>query len=359
MENGIAQNPIYTFGDNGIEPVLWEFVPSRGEKPYRRVSAAEMVALIQAADARASPATAFYLALLVLISAEPQQRDTIRQKLNRRLRSIKIGLKPIQEYLRYALRTVSRSQHTEVYMVENNDFDHVISEALSPLRQSLGMPSDNVVRYAYPITPSVIASASNPECRLYLESPIYNGTVYEGGLATFSEDLAKRFPDDHDAVMGQLKSGQTREHLSAMSLIIKATESYVTIVNHKGHALAIPGRKLEALISDVDQTKTLGIVGKKGLASGLPEVEFNSPVPKGKIIGRYEARTSVLHVVALKEADESVGFSTVYILDPDLLLCHFMVIRRQREDWRRYELLLDQSAVPVDPFRHLNVKEVP
>lgn len=351
---------LYVLGDDRETLRIDEVIPFLNSQPYRRlrVPRKELVRRYRETQIHNGSEFPHLLSFLVLLAAELEQRQMIKKMANTKLRGIRLGVRTVSMYLRDSLEPGWRKKkwEGEERMEKDEDFDKIVAEVLGPIKERLGMAAANPVVLAYPVSDSVLARTSTPDCELYLKTLAVDGPVYSWQYDRVCQELREKYPTEAKAVIQALAKSKTREHLSAMSLTAKGRESTVTMVNPGGRILTMQARKFEALIEHAGESKLLGVIGAKNYNLASTPVEFTTKEQKGEVIARYEKQTSILHVAALRESDRELGDTTIFFLDSDSVVCLYLAIRRQRLDRYRLEQLLDMAETKPeqDPFRYLN-----
>lgn len=356
-----AHSPVYLLGDDRETIGISEVISFDDSEPYRRQRLAldELAARYQEAQIHNDSEYPYLLSFLVLLAAEVEQRQMIKKMASAKLRGIRLGVSTVSIYLWDSLEPGWRKKKKwkgEEKVEKEEEFNRIVTEALGPIKEQLGMAAANPVALAYPVRDNVLARASTPDCELYLRTLAVDGPVYSYQLVRVCQEIREKYPTDAKAVIQALEDNKTREHLSALSLATKGRDSNVTMVNPSGRILTMQARKFEALIEHSGESKLLGVIGTKNYDLASTPVEFTTPVQKGEVIARYEKLSSILHVAALRESDREVGDTTAFLLDSDSVVCLYLAIRRQRLDRHRLEQLLYKAeTLPEhDPFRHLN-----
>lgn len=352
---------LYVLGDDRETVRIDEVIPFLGTQQYRRrrVPLKELIRRYREAQIHDDSEYHHLLSFLVLLAAEVEQRQMIKKMANTKLRGLRLGISTVSMYLRDLLEPGWRKEKKkkgEVRMEQEEVFDKIVTEALGPIKGQLGMAAANPVGLAYTVNDSVLVHAGNPDCELYLKTLAVDGPVYSYQFDQTCQELRDKHSADAEAVIQALEKTKRREHLSAISLTAKGRDSTVTMVNPGGRILTMQARKFEVLIEYGGESKLLGIIGAKNYDCTSTPVEFTTAVNKGEVIGRYEKRTSILHVAVLRESDGEVGDTATFVLDSDSVVCLYLAIRRERLDRYRLEQLLDmaESKPEQDPFRHLN-----
>jgi len=352
---------LYVLGDDRETIRIDEVIPFLDSQPYRRrrVPQKELIRRYREYQTHNGSEFPYLLSILVLLAAELEQRQMINKMANTKLRGIRLGVRTVSMYLRDTLEPgwcKNKKWKGEEKMEKDEDLDKIVTEALGPIKEQLGMDAANPVALSYPVSDSVLARTSTPDCELYLKTLAVDGPVYSWQYDRVCQELREKYPTEAKGVIQALVKNKTREHLSAMSLTAKGRESTVTMVNPGGRILTMQARKFEVLIEYGGESKLLGVIGAKNYDFASTPVEFTTAVKKGEVIAHYEMQTSILHVAALRESDREVGDTTTFVLDSDSVVCLYLAIRRQRLDRYRLEQLLDMAETKPeqDPFRYLN-----
>lgn len=356
-----AHSPLYVLGDDRETIRIDEVISFDGSERYRRqrLSLDVLTGRYQEAQILNGNEYNHLLSFLVLLAAEVEQRQMINKMANAKLRGIRLGVSTVPMYLWDSLEPGWRKKKIwkgGERVEKEEEFNRIVTAALGPIKEQLGIAAANPVALAYPVSDSVLARATTPDCELYLKTQAVDGPVYSYQFDRVCQEIREKYPTDAEAVIHALEDNKTRQHLSAMSLAAKGRESTVTVVNPGGRILTMQARKFEALIEHAGESKLLGVIGAKKYDLDSTSVEFTTAVIKGEVIARYEKLSSILHVAALRESDREVGDTTAFLLDSDSVVCLYLAIRRQRLDRHRLEQLLDKAeTLPEhDPFRHLN-----
>lgn len=353
---------LYVLGEDRETIRIDEVIPFLGIQPYRRRRVPQNELIRRYRETQIHDGSEYHclLSFLVLLAAELEQRQMINKMGNTKLRGIRLGVSTVPMYLRDTLEPGWRKNKKwkgEEKVEKEEDFDKIVAEALGPIKEQLGMDAANPVAMAYPVSDSVLARTSTPDCELYLKTLAVDGPVYSWQYDRVCQYLREKYPTEAKAVIQAFEDGKTRGHLSALSLTAKGRESTVTMVNPDGRILTMHARKFEALIEHAGESKLLGVIGTKSYDFASTPVEFTTMVQNGEVVARYEPHNSVLFVGVQKKSDRKLGDSTTYVIDNDIVVCIYLTIRRQRLDRQRFEQLMDdaETRMDIDPFQGLPI----
>lgn len=232
-----------------------------------------------------------------------------------------------------------------------NQLQKQVNEAVAAAMAALSWPGVSTSRWSYHVTDEVLDVATAGGCGEYFH--------VLAGQRFFAADLEKietaLLDQTFDAasVMGALRATRTDEHLAMISLSADEEGSlFVTVVAPEGHHLKVAADRFTALVEHNEQPRKLFAFPARGSRESIP-CAFNSN-NTGDVIGQLQVESMKLDVACC----QTVGIHSnmldrsCFFLDPEYLLCLWLVLNRLKQDRARFSQLKSfaEATVTFNPF---------
>lgn len=293
-----------------------------------------------------------FTAAAVIQEGERQQRGCVTRKMKKRTRNISsrpclparcLGWTRNPAGMVSADRKAGKKMHKE--------FQQQLGEVVAAVLDQAKWKAEGPSRWSYVINGDVLDAAETVGCTDYFTALV--------GQRFFAADLVrievavKEMTSGGDEVMKALRRTKTDEHLSMISL--SADEQgglYLTIVDPEGHYLKVEASRFVEMIDSFDQARRLHVFPPRGSREPVP-FAFNGN-NKGEIIGRFLPGEMKLDVVCCQGQGQynNIHDRSFFFLDPEYILCLWLVLDRLEKDRIRYEKLKQfaEARVEFNPF---------
>jgi hypothetical protein len=290
---------------------------------------------------------AFYLAAIMLLAGEREQRRLLQRKTARGTRNIELK---IDHAAKYAWRTlddlITLGKGSQRPTMTYEEIADLIRESMAPIKAKLKLPASDPVLFSYTI-PDIKFSA---DCQKYLKEQRPYGALTEYRFREIvSKELRERFPDEAEEVISRIAATGNRNHLAALSIDSKEGQLAVSVVNQRGDLFTLEGWKLLRLVEKHGEALTLGTIDRKGDWQREPVLRLNNN-KSGEILAVYTAIDSTLHVVCRQETPVGEGKTrtgtpdrATFMLDQTYLTALYVAILQLKEDKTRFEALREQA----------------
>ncbi len=297
---------------------------------------------------RAGPLTRkiFVFAYAAVSSGERFQRVTIRRKVDRKTRNIKLRVEPAAQFLNFLLKEAKQNWSKEERRRKMKVLDDEFAEAMGFMRQKLGLGGAKPPSFTYRVTDDAAAATGDMELQKILRTKVTEGSLSEKQRYQLKRFLEEGYPLDAEAVMTAVRATQSREHISAISLKSIDGKQQVTIVNAEGQRLTILEHKFRDLLKHPDSDRLLHKYTWQDSKSREVDFVFSGE-PEGIVVARLNTASCVLDVLRLDEASRTHYDRARFVLDLDYVCCLYIVLQRIRDDRERYDRLLEQSDASV------------
>jgi hypothetical protein len=296
---------------------------------------------------------AFMVAAAVVNIGERTQRRTVERKITKGTRNITNRGCRSARYLGLAqnpemMASDDRKEKRGMLKKCQEQLNEVVVNA----RTSMGWEEESPSRWSYVITEDVLDEAEDAGCEAYFENI--------SGQRFFAEDLNKievavkgLCPESSMEVIQVLRRTKTDEHLSMISL--KADENgglFITVVDPKGHYLTVEADRFVEMLNADNQSRRLHVFPSRGHRQPVT-FAFNENT-EGEIIGKFMPEVMKLDVVCCQGQGQysNVHDRSWFYLDPEYLMCMWVVLCRLGDDRDRYkqQKSMAEARVEFDPF---------
>jgi|GEM_PF-5328318 len=284
----------------------------------------------------------FVAALKIIKGGEAQHRKRIEEILKKRSRNLKTAVGSRLDYL-------NGQMGGREMKYDNEALEKLLTDAFQPLRAELGWPEKNTTTWAYQITERAIDAATSDKAKGTLRQTVPFGILFQYDLNRLEERLKVDAPDDVKNVMKVVRGTVSRDHLALISLTANGEgELVVKIVNDDKKRLFMPAWKLVDLIEHAGATRKVFTFPEYYNRERNPAVVFNQEAV-GDVVGEFDPAQGLLTVMTFQgSAKKPTSGRTEFYLDPDYLLALWVVLKRTREDSRRYQELLEMAEAEID-----------
>jgi hypothetical protein len=285
---------------------------------------------------------AFLMACQVLHHSTPKTRDLIEVLLQKHTRNIKLGNDRIGKHLVNANKKYIKEIGLD--MSSLRILPEIMAVAMAPIKNALGIPIKDPADHFYLIDTVVLGATHNTDLRRYLERKSVLGPVSPQAFDEITAEIFERWSDEYESVFNSLKETKTREVISLIDLSDVEGQRIVMIVNGDSELLQFEDWRLPLLIEQHDREIMLGEFPKFNEKKDGHYLKYNE-LESGKVVGRYDAKNSCLHVACFSTKKPPLVKRSTFILDQDFLMCLYVVIKGLREGQEEYQRLLQQALV--------------
>jgi len=314
---------------------------------YRRVLFHKECPLLEGADRD------IFLVAGLVQEGERLQRGLVQRKLKKGTRNIRNKTGRPVRLLGWALEpdlmaTKNRKEKNRMLGEVKEELHGVVQGICEEVGISGGLPAPD----SYVITPEVIAVADEAGCADYFED-IEGQRFLPHDLAKIEAAIKAQCPDAAEKVCNALRLTKNRDHLSMISLEpSKEGGLFVIVMDPKGHHLKVEAKRFVEMVNDNGESKRLFAFPKQGDREVI-ESSFNDR-KEGEVIGRISTSPMVLEVACCvgNGSTRNVVDKALFYLDPEYLLCLWMVLNRISADEQRYQKLKAKAEAftDFDPF---------
>lgn len=283
----------------------------------------------------------FFLSIMILMTAEPLLRESLKRKTAQRSRNIELNVDTVRNYLKDAMTIAKKDDPPSP-----DTIDSILDHAFTGLRSKLGFPEKDLFEYSYEITDELIASFDKSQCKGFLIQLRSDGFLYEDDLEKIKETLKNKCSTDWEGIVSTIESTESRDHLSAVSINTEDEEIFVHIVNPHGKHIKMEGWKFLLLIDLGGEPRLLYDFGKSRFRDPLPFFKFNN-CKDGRVEGMFNPKTSSLHVICFEKNPDERKDTAIFILDTTYTLCLYSALRKLKEDKSRFRRLREQAETAV------------
>lgn len=294
----------------------------------------------------------FLTAAAVLTVGERSQRRVVERKIKKGTKNITslIG-RPIR-YLGLARNPEGmvgddRKEETKMIKEFQKELAGMIDRAREEVRWNLEVPS----RWSYVVTDEVIDAATEAGCESYFKG-LEGQRFFAADMVKIETAILEMCPESATGVVQVLKATKTDEHLSMISLSGDEKNAlFVTVVDPKGHHLKVEAPRFVEMVDSHDQPRRLHV---------FPPRESRQPVSfafnansKGEIIGKFLPEQMKIDVVCCQgQGPYNVYDRAFFYLDPEYLMCLWVVLCRLEQDRNRFTQLKSfaEARVEFNPF---------
>lgn len=322
---------------NGVE---------RGDR-YRRIRFAKNRTHVERAD------RGVFIAAALLQEGERLQRGVIGRKLKKGTRNIgnKTG-RPVR-LLGLAMEpelmaSGTRKEKNGVIRELKEELHGVVQRTCEEVGLKGGLPSP----YSWVITDDVMDVADDNGCADYFTG-IEGQRFLPLDVVKIESAIRGEYPDAANTVIAALHATKNLDHLSMISFEpSQEGRTFVTVMDPKGHHLKIEAQCLVEMIDHWGESKRLFVFPKPG-GREVFESSFNDR-KEGEVIGKITTETMMLEVACCVGNGSilNVVDKARFYLDPEYLLCLWMVLTRTSSDEQRYRKLKAKAETftDFDPF---------
>lgn len=294
----------------------------------------------------------FLTAAAVLQVGERQQRSDINRKLKPKTRNI--NGRPCRPVWCLGMARNPQGMSRDDRKGKNRmqkEFQVQLGEMIASVLDQAKWQAEGPSRWSYVINDDVLDAAEAAGCEEYF--------IDLAGQRFFAADLVKieiaikGMSQTADAVMKSLRRTKTDDHLSMISLSAdEEGDLYVTVVDPEGHYLKAAASRFVEMIDSFDQPRRLHVFPPRGSREPVTFAFNNNS--KGEIIGQFLPESFKLDVVCCQGVGQfsNIHDRSFFFLDPEYLLCLWLVLNRLGTDRIRFEKLksIAEARVEFNPF---------
>ncbi len=314
---------------------------------YRRVRFAKNRTRVERADHD------FFIAAALLQEGERLQRGVIGRKLKKGTRNIRnktgcpvrlLGLAMEPELM----ATKNRKGKNRVLRELKEELHGIMQRTSEKVGLKGGLPSTD----SYVITDDVMDVAVDSGCADYF-TEIEGQRFLPMDLVKIESAVRSEYPDAADAVITALHETKNQDHLSMISLEpSKEGGLFVTVVDPKGHHLKVEAKQFVEMINGWGESKRLFVIPKPGGREVFESI-FNDR-KEGEVIGKISTEPMMLEVACCVGNGSilNVVDKSRFYIDPEYLLCLWMILNRIATDEQLYRQLKAKAETftDFDPF---------
>jgi hypothetical protein len=293
------------------------------------------------------------VAAAVIQEGERLQRPVVQRKLKKGSRNIKNKTgRPVQ-LLGWAMEpklmaTDNRKEKNRVLREFGSELHGVVQKIGEDVGLKEGLPDPG----SYVITAEVMAVADKAGCADYF-AEIEGQRFLPHDLAKIKAAINEKYPDALENVMEVIHATKNRDHLSMLSLEpSKEGGLFVVVMAPKGHHLKVEAKPFVEMVSCMGESKRLFVFPKQGDREVI-ESSFNDR-KEGEVIGKISSFPMVLEVACCvgNGSIKNVVDKARFYLEPEYLLCLWMVLNKIILDVERYQQLKAKAETftGFDPF---------
>lgn len=299
----------------------------------------------------------FFLTALVLGHREIIPREVLQRTSKKGVRSIPTAVKEVEHDLTRSVKGFKEmdgetQKGAESGMaLEKEKLEALLHEALAGMRKELEFPSVNPTRWSYEISDDFVESIEDPECRAFLVAmqTAYKKPIFQETFEKISERLLK-YPSGAK-VRERLEATRTREHLSAVATISEEGDAYLGAVNPDGQLVRMRASTFLNLVERHGSPMCIADLDGFWPRGSKPKAGLNRH-REGMVVGKFSPAMSKLDVNCTVGKEETCRDQATFLIDPDDVVLHYVVLRRLRDDKARFDRLRDLAECMVVPDPH-------